>query len=377
MGQALHWAALLAGFSAPVAAQIVAATINVTDFGARGDGKADDTAAIREAFAAAKQGMISEQPVPGRAYVTSMATVFFPNGKYLLSEPLTPTANMLGEGNAILYQPDPALDIIVWDWAWRWQISGFTFLGGRHHLNIGNPNIDTGRIVIEKCVFYGASGGAVNVHEGSNSTQLTIDDCVMLYCDQALVSYCDMAKVADTWVTTSPDMKGKAVFENHGLLLLEHVLGVPLLTRDNDQRWIDNYGGVTCRNVRFGGEGAGFTTVVNRARYDHEYPVVPSFLIFEACHVYALGNPKRKAMIYLEEVPNQIIVRDCNGFPDLPVVAVSEDLDLDTYLEDARKRGEACLRFHIGPEQVELRLRELPEQLRPWQVGRADTRGEP
>jgi hypothetical protein len=74
-------------------------------------------------------------------------------------------------------------------------------------------------------------------------------------------------------------------------------------------------------------------------------------------------------MIYLEEVPNQIIVRDCNGFPDLPVVQVSEKLYLDTYFEDAKKRGEACLRFYIGPEQVELRLRELPEQMRPWEVG--------
>ena len=371
MKRALLWIPVLACLSALAASQIVAASVNVRDFGAVGDGNTDDTFAIREAFTAAKQGTISEQPIPGRSYVTSLSTVFFPNGKYLLSEPLTPTANMLGEGNAILHQPDPAVDIITWDWAWRWRISGFTFLGGRHHLSIGNANIDTGRIAIANCVFHSASGVAVNVHEGSNSTQLTIDDCVVLYCDQALVNYCDMAKVADTWVTTSPDMKGKAVFENHGLLLLEHVLGVPLVTRENDQRWIDNYGGVTCRNVRFGGEGAGFTIVVNRVRYDHEYPVIPSFLIFEACHVYALGNPKRKAMIYLEEAPNQIIVRNCNGFPDLPVVAVTEDLDLETYFDDARKRGEACLRFHIGPGQVELRLRELPEQMRPWQVGAA------
>ncbi len=371
MNRTLLWIPLLACVSAAAIGQPIAASVNVKDFGAVGDGATDDTAAIREAFEAATRGIISEQPIEGRSYVTSLPTVYFPNGKYLLSEPLTPTANMLGEGNAILHQPDPALDIITWDWAWRWRISGFTFLGGRHHLSIGNANIDTGRIVIENCVFHSASGVAVNVHEGSNSTQLTIDDCVMLYCDQALVNYCDMAKIADTWVTTSPDLEGKAVFENHGLLLLEHVLGVPLVTRENDQRWIDNYGGVTCRNVRFGGEGAGFTIVVNRVRYDHEYPVIPSFLIFEACHVYAMGNPRRKAMIYLEKVPNQIIVRDCNGFPDLPAVAVSEGLDLDAHFEDARKRGEACLRFDIGPEQVELRLRELPQQMRPWQVGTA------
>jgi hypothetical protein len=367
--RALGLTVVLSCLVAPLNAQTVAASLNVRDFGAKGDGKTDDTPAIRAAFEAAQRSAVSEQPIPGRSYVTSLSTVFFPNGKYLLSAPITPTANMLGEGNAILYEPDASVDIVAWDWAWRWRISGFTFLGGRHQLNIGNSNIDTGHIAIESCVFHSAAGVAVNVREGSNSTQLTIDDSVMLYCDQALVNYCDMAKVTDTWVTTSPDMKGKAVFENHGILLLEHVLGVPLVTPENDQRWIDNYGGVTCRNVRFGGEGAGFTTLVNWVRYDYEYPVIPSFVIFEACHVYALGNPKRKAMIYLEEVPNQIIVRDCNGFPDLPVVQVSEKLNLDTYFEDAKKRGEACLRFYIGPEQVELRLRELPEQMRPWEVG--------
>jgi len=364
----LAWAAVSA-------AQPIATAINVRDFGALGDGQADDTAAIRAAFAEAAKRIISEQPFPGRSYVTSLPTVFFPNGKYVLSEPLTPTANLLGEGNAILHQPDPAVDIIAWDWAWRWRVSGFTFLGGRHQLSLGNPNIDTGRIEIEDCVFHSASGVAVNIHEGSNSTQLTIDDCVMLYCDQALVNYCDMARIADTWVTTSPDMRGKAVFENHGLLLLENVLGVPLVTPENDQRWIDNYGGVTCRNVRFGGEGAGFTVAVNRARYDSEYPVIPTFLIFEACHVYAMGNPQRKAMLYLEEIPNQIVVRDCNGFPDLPVVMVPESLDLEAYLADARRRGEGCLRFSIGPEQVELRLRELPEALRPYDVSPRDAGG--
>jgi hypothetical protein len=349
-------------------AQPTPASLNVRDFGAVGDGVADDTPAIRAAFEAAKPRTISEQPIPGQSYVASLPTVYFPNGKYRLSEPLVPTANMLGEGNAILYQPDAGLDIIAGDWVWRWRISGFSLLGGRNQLHLGNPNIDTGRIIVEKCNFQDAAGAAIRIREGSNSTQLTVEDCIMLYCDQALVNYCDMAKVADTWVTTAPGMRGKAAFENHGLLLLEHVLGVPLVTPENDQRWIDNYGGVTCRNMRFGGEGAGFTAVVNWVRYTHTYPVIPSFVILDACHVYALGNPQRKAAIYCEEVPNQIVVRDCNGFPDLPVVQVSDRLDLGAYFQDARQRGDACLRFFIGAEQVELRLRELPEAMRPFEV---------
>lgn len=352
----------------PALAQPPDGYLNVRNFGAVGDGKTDDTAAIKKAFEAAAAGRISEQPVPGEAYLNSLRVVYFPNGKYLLSEPLTPGGHMLGEGNAILWQPDPAKDIIYNDWCWRWRISGFTFLGGRSHLNIGNNNIDTGRIVIEDCVFQNSAGPAISIHDKTFSTQLTISNCVLFNCNQALVNWCDMAKMVDTWISTSPKMKDCAVFENHGWLLLEHICGVPGVTAENDQRWIDNYNGVTCRNFRFGGESAGFTVAVNKVRYDSTYPVIPSYLTFEACHVYALGNPARKCMIYLEEVPNQIIVRDCTGFPDLPVVAVSPKLDLDTYLADARQRGEACLRFYLSPNQVELRLRDLPEQLRPFQI---------
>ncbi|MCX7598733.1 MAG: hypothetical protein N2512_07660 [Armatimonadetes bacterium] len=357
--------------------QVAPASVNVRDYGAKGDGVSDDTQAILEAFAAAEKLRISEQPVPGQAYVFSAGNVFFPNGKYRLSAPITPTANMLGEDNAILYQPDPSTDIISWDSAWRWQISGFTFLGGRHHLNIGNANLDTGRIIIDRCVFQNASGAAVFIREGTASTQLTVTNCVFNYCDQVLVNWCDMARVADSWVTTSPTMQNRAVFENHGILLLEHVLGVPLVDPERDQRWIDNYNGVTCRNVRFGGEGAGFTAIVNWATYDADYPVWPTFVILEACQVYCLGNPRRRAAIFCEEIPNQIIVRDCNGFPDLPVLLVSERLDLDTYFDRAAERGEGCLRFYIGPEQVELRLRDLPEQMRPYQVGEVCADGPP
>lgn len=342
--------------------------LNVRDFGAKGDGVTDDTAAIAAAFEAAKKTTISWQPIPGQSYVASYPVVYFPNGRYRLSKPLTPTCNMQGEGNPILEQPDPNTDIISNDYTWRWHISGFTFLGGRHQLNVGNPNIDTGRIAISNCVFQNASGVAINIGEKTASTQLVITDCIFITCRQVLVNHCDMARMADTWITTSPAMKEQAVFENHGWLLLEHICGVPAVVMDNDQRWIDNYGGVTCRNVRFGGEDGGFTAVVNKVRYDYTYPVIPSYVVLEDCNVYCINNPKRRAAIWLDEVPNQVIIRGCTGFPDLPAVKVSEHLDLNTYFRDAEARGEACLRFYIDPAQVELRLRDLPEQMKKYEV---------
>ena len=79
---------------------VVPASFNVRDFGAKGDGVADDTPAIRAAFAAAAKTTISI-PTPGTAHHYSQNNVYFPNGRYRLTEALLPTANMVGEGNAL------------------------------------------------------------------------------------------------------------------------------------------------------------------------------------------------------------------------------------------------------------------------------------
>jgi polygalacturonase len=71
-------------------------SFNVKEFGAQGDGRADDTKALQAAFDAAANKTWSEQP-PGSAYFISIATVFIPAGKYLITETIDLKANVLGE----------------------------------------------------------------------------------------------------------------------------------------------------------------------------------------------------------------------------------------------------------------------------------------
>ena len=217
--------------------------------------------------------------------------------------------------------------------------------------------------------FYNARGTAIRLRQGSNSTQVSVRDGVFYNCDQALVNWCDLTSVADCWISSAQEMKDRAVIENHGVLTLANICGVPAVKAENDQRWIDNHGTLTARNFRFGGEGAGFTAVVNFAPYVYTYPVVGPGIVLDSCDIYALGNPKRKAAIFCEQVPNQIVVRNCRGLCDLPVVRVSDKLDLETYFDNAEQRR-ACLRFLIGDENVEVfdANRELPEPMRPYQA---------
>jgi len=343
-------------------------TFNVKRFGAKGDGKTDDTKAIQAAFDAAAKKTVSRQPYPGSAYYFAAPYVYFPIGQYNISDTIKMSTNVLGEGPAIIYQTNKEKDCLSDPkWAWRRIISGVTFVGGKSHLVLGNNDVDTGRIIIEKCTFFNSAGPSIKTLKGSNSTLVTVKDCVFYNCDQVLVNWCDLASISDTWITTAKAMKNKAVIENHATLLMEHICGVPIVVSDSDQRWIDNYGSVTCRNVRFGGEFGGFTAVVNFAAYDYEYVVVPKYVILDSCTVFSAMNLKRKAAVYCEEIPNLISITRCTGFMDSLVIMVSDRINLDTYFDNAK--DPTLVRIDIGDEQYFPWGTGIPEQMKPYLTG--------
>jgi hypothetical protein len=293
---------------------------DVRDHGARGDGQTDDTAAIQAAIDAV--GGVS-QPYPGTAYYNEMEAIHFPPGHYRISDTLRiGNGRIIGDG-AVIEQTNPDRDVFAADSAWRLSISGFTFLGGRNHLVLHNPNLDTGQVHIDRCRFYGARGVALDVD--IVSTTLAVRDCIFLECGQVWVNRgCDQAVMRDCWITTHHAMRDRAAIEHRGgRLTIENLCGVPLVNGD-EQRWIDNYGGnLTCRQCRFGGEGGGFTAVVNYARYN--LPLGPTILL-DDCLICG-GTAVR-----CEAIPNQLHVRDCLFGGGVPV-RVRDDLDLSTYFQ--------------------------------------------
>ena len=125
--------------------------------------------------------------------------------------------------------------------------------------------------------------------------------------------------------------KGKALFENHDTLFIERMVGVPHPIAGYDQRWIDNFAGlVVARNARFGGEGGGFTVVVNKASFlttdpsgmhwsernaspPGRGPLPPgttwegdpqhAAIILDSCQIDSDGSKERQANIWLEQLP--------------------------------------------------------------------------
>jgi hypothetical protein len=349
---------------------------NVRDFGAKGAG-GDDTEAIMAAIAAANGVHWSMQP-PGTSYYISAPTVFIPSGKYVISDTLPAGhCNILGEGSSIIHMSDPEKDIFSGGGVWRWKISGVTLFGGRHQLNIGNPNIDSGQIIIDKCTFQKAHGVAVNIRKGTPSTQLLVKDCIFIHNLQVLVNYCDLAVLKDSWISTTARMKDKAVIENYNVLNVENILGVPDVDANANQRWFDNYGILRCRNIRFGGEGGGFTAVFNYAKYINRYPQAQgTAVILEDSTFFCARNDRIHSAVYLEEIPNQLIVTHSSGFISggargWSVVKVSPNMNLDTYFDDVRVGGiRICIdeTLTTGIHDDLDYFTELPEQLKPYQV---------
>ncbi|MDO8589303.1 MAG: glycosyl hydrolase family 28-related protein [Armatimonadota bacterium] len=319
--------ALFAAFlgTAAIAASDTDGRVNVRDFGAKGDNVTDDTAAIQAAFDANKGG-----------------EVVFPPGAYRIRDTIKINGGVIaGIGAASIYQENPQKDTFYSDYAWNMTIRGLQFNNGVGQLNLGNSNVDTGLVIIEKCNFYDSTGPAIRMRKRSNSTHLTVKDCRFVFCDQVLVTHTDSSSFRDSWITTAWS-KNKAVIENRGgQMICDAIVGVPLVT-GADQRWIDNYGLLVCKGFRFGGEFGGFTPVVNWVKFQKS--LGGASVVLEHCWVSALGNNKRRCAVYCEEVPNTLVIRDCELAGVAPVM-VSPKIDLKTYFNHARP---GMLHFNVS-----------------------------
>ena len=314
------------------------AALNVRDFGAKGDDVSDDTEAIRATFEAAqKQYKLGEtaSDLPGWGYYPTRPEIVFPAGRYRISSAIYISQGVIrGEGEACIIQTQKDQDIFTSDGAWRLTVSGLTFVGGRNQLQLRNLNADKGFVLINECRFYAAAGVAVIMDKGSASTQLKIRDCVFVEPEQALVCHNDETNVTDCWITSARKMENKAVIEARGgRMVLEKILGVPL-ANGTDQRWIDlQWGDLTCREFRFGGEFGGFTPIVNFAKCfttELSCGLGPTILL-DNCKVFAGANKKRQCAVYLEEIPNRITIRNCKL--GAPALKFSKHIDLKTYFK--------------------------------------------
>ena len=317
---------------------------NVRDYGAKGDGKTDDTAAVQAAANAAVKANKSQ---------FDHRSIYFPPGRYKLNGSITLANISLRGEDAVILQNDPAAITFNYTDFWSVRVTGLTFNGGKGHVAVINDNLDKSLFFVDHCRFFHCSGTALETRHGAQSCLFTVKNCEFIRCICSIDSDSDWTVIRDNWIMNDEKMLDSAVIVNrHGVMTVDNLLGVPLCNGAN-QRWIDNYGSLMALGCRFGAEGGGFTAVYNYRKYS-KLPGLPNSVIIRDCEVSAHTSNLRNCMVYCFEVPNLIAMENCRSTLTGGVL-LEPKLDMKTYFRGERgsltyrQQGNVGFRENILP----------------------------
>ena len=320
--------------------------VNVKDFGAKGDGKTDDTAAIRKAADAA---------VKKQKNMYDNRSLYFPPGTYRLKGQITLRNISLRGKDAVIDQKDRNAISFYYTDFWSIRVTGLTFNGGKGHVSVINDNTDKSLFFVDNCRFFHCSGSALTTRHGAQSVLFTVKNCEFIRCMAAVDSDSDWTVIRDVWIMNVENMRNSAqIINRHGVMTVDNLLGVPLCNGAN-QRWIDNYGSLTANGCRFGAEGGGFTAVYNFRKY---HPMIPQSVILRGCEISAHTSVMRNCGVYCAEIPNQIVLENCRA-SQTGGISVDPKLDLKKYFYGPAGNFRFILKDNVG-----LTENALPQLLR-------------
>jgi len=291
-------------------------SINLMDFGAKGDGKADDSEAFRAALVA-----LEEESV--------LTELLVPNGLYLIGQPVALSQRLVirGLGRAFLTVPvGQKGPVFSAENAEHLVLQNLHFFKSEEAIHISTKKDRKSEILIDSCGFDLIGDCAITCLSGDgiagerNQTSIRITDCTLIY-SRALVHNAQSALLDSNWITTDPDMVDSGVVINKGNLQVKGLCGVPQSsrtgktkgkdkteTKDRDMRWIDNYGLCFADRCRFGGEDKGLPPVVNFSAQGQV------FLQNSWVNNFG-GNAQRITVVDCEEIPQLIALRGNLGWP--------------------------------------------------------------
>jgi len=303
--------------------------INVKDFGAKGDGKTDDTQAILRAINALKTISTNNfnNGYKPSIYIGGSEDLYFPFGIYFISSSIKigHYVRLKGENSIITTFSGKneltCLDLV----GWQCTISGFQFANFKIAIKIDNQNLDAGQITIRDCKFVD-NELAISLNAQSSITNITESN---FYGNKVCLDIINGDKVLlnKSWIT-SGKMSGlnPAQIINRAVLHFDEMLLVPTINQKNTEEaaWINNYGTVSCNLVRQGGEPGAMCLINNFSEASLHYPIIPNSITVMNSDSYAGDENDGKfftpAVIRVFALPNQIYLQNIRGMVDCYLV---------------------------------------------------------
>ena len=348
-----------------------AGEFNVKKFGAKGDGKTDDSAAIQAAVNAAAKKLRwfrNHGKHPRSSYFATGITVTFPHGVYKVSR----TVNV---GSNISLAGKDAVPMIKWAGAddgvmfdinpQRNRVEKLSFTGGGVQLKFSNKNVDKTMITIRDCQFFYAEKMAVLLEPAKEvdhlSSQTLIEGCLFSKIKRCVQNYGDLMEVRNCWVDfAQPQLADGAAFINrYGTLRLAFCCLTPSANPDkgplyyHNARWVDNYDRFEAESVRFGAEGGGIPAVYNYAGPARRHPWSQGGRVAIYNSLLGCGQRRREngTVIRLFALPAQIVIENCYTMTAVPFITTDPLLDVENEVKK-NPRGTARISYHIFNNKI-------------------------
>ena len=218
---------------------------------------------------------------------------------------------------------------------YRFYAEGIT-INGESGFDLDNNNIDTGKLIFNKCKFFGCDEA---VRTNCQSSGVYLFNTTWYQCKKFLnILSGDLVLVSGGWMKqTTMDFNQDASIENNGKLVIMDMIGVPNATGGfTETAWINNRRDLTVEgnggrtglvelyHTRFGGETGSKTIVNNFATTPTGASPTPTGIKMVGCDVYAVdgGSTTDRGVIRLFAMPGSINMSANTGFTDTRAISL-------------------------------------------------------
>jgi Concanavalin A-like lectin/glucanases superfamily/Pectate lyase superfamily protein len=288
-------------------------SVNLFQYGAKGDGVSDDSQAFYKALVDLKGKGFTELVIP--------------NGNYIFSKQIDLPENIVIRGSghvSITPGANKNHDIFSIKNTGKVIIQNLNFLNCRTAIKSFPHGNQKSLLIVDNCTFRKAKDFAIYSFSKAKSAknQILASNCTFDY-SRVLWHNLKDATIKNCWVTSDPTMADSGEIVNKGNLLIKSLIGVPKVPKKNkdnikkffDKRWINNYGNIYLDYCRFGSESGGIPVIVNFSDTAEIFiqnsilGIVPS----------APGNPFRTTFIDCMEIPKIVALQNNRGSKVPPI----------------------------------------------------------